>query len=90
MTYKILAVVRSLYLIFIIGYTVRALPIFVNLARTHDESYARCADSLSLINRAAWFAIAWIAFETAIGWWMAFGRRAAPPPPAPAPTTGTP
>jgi hypothetical protein len=88
MTYKILAVARSLYLIFLVGYTVRALPIFVNLARTHDESYARCAESLSLLNRAAWFAIAWVAFETLLGWWLAFRRTAAPP--APAPSTGTP
>jgi hypothetical protein len=71
---KALAIVRTVFLIFIVGYTVRAMPVFVNQARTFDESYARCADSLSLMNKAAWFAIAWIAFETVVGWLMASRR----------------
>jgi hypothetical protein len=68
---KILAVVRSLYLVFIIGYTVRAMPWFTTVSRTFDEQYARCSSALDVVIRAAWFAIAWIAFETALGWWLA-------------------
>lgn len=68
---KALAVVRSLVLVFIIGYTARAMPWFLSPARTFDESYARCADALSLVLRAAWIAIGWIAVETALGWWLA-------------------
>lgn len=68
---KILAIIRSLFLVFIIGYTFRAMPFFTNVSRTFDEQYARCSDALSLVVRAAWIAIAWIAFETAIGWWLA-------------------
>jgi hypothetical protein len=68
---KVLAVLRTLFLVFIIGYTVRAMPWWSNVARTFDEQYARCSDALSLAIRAAWVAIAWIAFETAIGWWLA-------------------
>lgn len=68
---KVLAVLRTIFLVFIAGYTVRAMPVFVNAARTFDESYARCADALSLVVRAAWIAIGWIALETAIGWWLA-------------------
>lgn len=68
---KALAVLRTLFLVFIIGYTARAMPWTANVARTFDEQYARCSDGLSLLIRAAWLAIAWIALETAIGWWMA-------------------
>ncbi len=88
---KTLAVLRTLVLVFLVGYTVRAMPLFVNPARTFDESYARCADSLGLVLRAAWVAIGWIAFETALGWIMATRRpklpgepkRAGEPPFAP-------
>lgn len=68
---KALAVLRTLFLVFIIGYTVRAMPWQTNVARTFDEQYARCSDGLSLMIRAAWLAIAWILLETAIGWWLA-------------------
>ncbi len=72
---KALAVIRSLVLVFLLGYTVRAMPWFVSPARTFDESYARCADSLSLVLRAAWFAVGWVAIETVIGWILATRRR---------------
>ncbi len=68
---KALAVLRTIFLVFIVGFTVRAMPWWTNVARTFDEQYARCSDALSLLIRAAWFAIGWIAFETVIGWWMA-------------------
>ncbi len=85
---KVLAVVRSVFLAFIVGSTVRAMPFFwTNVSRTFDEQYSRCANALSMVIRAAWIAIAWIAFETAIGWWLALrkGRagEAAVAPPAP-------
>lgn len=68
---KVLAVLRTLFLVFVVGYTVRAMPWWSNVARTFDEQYARCSDALSLIMRAAWLGIAWIALETAVGWWLA-------------------
>src|SRR5512138_314798 len=69
---KVLAVVRTVFLVFIIGYTVRAMPFFfTNVSRTFDEQYSRCANALGQVSRAAWIAVAWIAFETALGWWMA-------------------
>jgi H+/Cl- antiporter ClcA len=74
---KVLAVVRTIFLIFIIGYTVRAMPFYLTtVSRTFDEQYSRCANSLSLVSRAAWIAIAWIALETALGWLMARRRPA--------------
>jgi hypothetical protein len=79
---KALAVVRTMFLIFIVGFTVRAMPWTTNVARTFDEQYARCSDALALLIRAAWIAIAWIALETAIGWWMATrGRKVEAPAP---------
>jgi hypothetical protein len=75
---KTLAVVRTLFLVFIVGFTVRAMPWWTNVARTFDEQYARCSDALSLLIRAAWIAIAWIAFETALGWWLASRRPKLP------------
>jgi hypothetical protein len=67
---KALAVLRSLFLVFIAIYTLRGMPIW-GLTRTFDEQYARCSTSLGLVTRAAWLAIAWIAFETAVGWLVA-------------------
>lgn len=72
---KALAVVRTIVLVFLIGYTVRAMPWFLSPARTFDESYARCADALSLVLRAAWVAVGWIAIETILGWILATRDR---------------
>jgi hypothetical protein len=71
---KVMAVLRTIYLIFIIGFTARAMPFFASVSRTFDEQYARCSSAVSLLVRAAWFAVGWIAFETAVGWWMATRR----------------
>jgi hypothetical protein len=80
---KVLAVVRSVFLIFIVVYTLRGMPIW-GLTKTFDEQYARCSASLGFVTTAAWIAIAWIAFETAVGWWMATrqSRKSAAPPSA--------
>jgi len=72
--YKALAVLRSVFLIFIVGYTIRATPLFTNVATTFDEQYARCTGALNLLIRAAWFAVAWIGFETLMGWVMLRSR----------------
>jgi hypothetical protein len=91
--YKALAVLRTVYLVFIVGYTIRAMPIFSSVSNTFDEQYSRCSASLSLVVRAAWLAIAWIAFETLLGWLLASRSRragAAPVPPARSEKTGTP
>jgi hypothetical protein len=84
---KVLAVLRSLFLVFVVGYTVRALPVFTTVAATFDEQYARCSGALGLLVRAAWMAIAWIALETALGWWMAVraGRKKDAPTAQPVP-----
>jgi hypothetical protein len=91
--YKALAVLRTVYLLFVIGYTVRAMPIFTSVSNTFDEQYARCSASLNLVIRAAWIAIAWIAFETVVGWILATRARRPAGTPASPPrekTSGTP
>jgi hypothetical protein len=83
---KALAVVRTLFLVFVVGYTVRAMPWWTSVAHTFDEQYARCSETVGLLMRAAWIAVAWIALETLVGWWLAARDRrrtalpAAPPP----------
>jgi hypothetical protein len=72
-----IAIVRSLFLVFITIYTLRAMPFIVNMSRTFDEQYARCSASVGLLERAAWLAVAWIGLETAAGWWVALRERKA-------------
>ncbi len=86
---KLLAILRTIFLVFIIGYTVRATPFLGEVSRTFDEQYARCATGLGLLLRAAWIAIAWIAFETAVGWWLA-ARASRAKLPAKVPRSGEP
>jgi hypothetical protein len=71
---KVMAVLRTLFLLFMVGFTVRALPMFGQIPNTLDEQYSRCASSFSLVQRAAWYAIAWILLDAAIGWWIAVRR----------------
>lgn len=71
---KLLAAARTVVLIFLVGSTVRAMPWWSSVPRTFDEQYSRCSSAVSLLIRAAWMAIAWIAIETVLGWWMATRR----------------
>lgn len=88
---KALAVLRTVFLVAIAGYAAWAMPWATNVARTFDEQYARCSDSLALMIRAAWIAIAWIAFETLVGFWMASREaRRRLPPGTPRPATSEP
>ena len=87
--YWALAVLRTVFLVFIVGFTIRAMPVFTSVANTFDEQYARCSASLNMVMRAAWIAVAWIALETILGWILVRRRRrptapaaaATPPPP---------
>jgi hypothetical protein len=75
---KVMAVVRTLFLIFIAGFAARGLPLFWSVPRTFDEQYARCSNSLKIAQSAVWLAIAWIALEVVVGWWMTARARSAP------------
>ncbi|HUK65212.1 MAG TPA: hypothetical protein VLV17_00185 [Anaeromyxobacteraceae bacterium] len=76
--YKALAVLRTVFLVFIIGYTFWAMPVFMKMPNTFDELYSRCSVSTSRIEGAAWIAVAWIAFETLVGWLLVRGKRTRP------------
>ncbi len=68
---KVLAALRTIFLIFILVYTVRAMPWSFGLPSDSAEAYNICRTSLRQVTIAGWLAIAWIALETAVGWWMA-------------------
>jgi hypothetical protein len=66
---KALAIVRTLFLIFIVGYALRVLP--WGWSRTFDEEFARCTATRAIAIQAAWMAIAWIALDTIVSWLLA-------------------
>jgi hypothetical protein len=66
---KALAVFRTIVLLFVAGYAIRALP--WGWSRTFDEEFARCTATRALAIQAAWLAIGWIAVDTILSWWIA-------------------
>ncbi|HEX9399905.1 MAG TPA: hypothetical protein VF912_07340 [Anaeromyxobacter sp.] len=66
---KALAVLRTVFLVFIVGYALRVLP--WGWSRTFDEEFARCTATRAIAIQAAWMAIAWIALDTLLSWWLA-------------------
>lgn len=79
---KVMALLRTVFLVFIVAFTVRSMPFTVDVARTFDEQYARYAMAVAQLQRACWYAIGWIAFETALGWWLATRKAKANAAPA--------
>jgi hypothetical protein len=79
---KALAVLRTIVLVFLVVFTARSMPVFLAPARTFDETYARCAQAVDQLQRAAWLAIGWVALETALGWILATRKKKAPAPAA--------
>lgn len=79
---KTLAIARSAFLIIIIGLRIYAAPVYVNMPKTLDEQYARCAAAQDQLRWVTLVAIAWIALETLIGWILARRKAAPAQPPA--------
>jgi hypothetical protein len=73
---KALAVLRTIVLVVLVVFTVRSMPIFLAPARTFDETYARAAQSVDQLQRAAWLSIGWVAIETILGWILATRKKA--------------
>lgn len=72
MILKVMALLRTLFLLFLLGYTLaRALPWQVGLPVASSAAYDTCRASLAASTKAIWMALAWIAFEAAVGWWLA-------------------
>lgn len=82
---KTLAAVRTVFLVFIMAVALRAMPSYFTPARTFDETYSRCVEAQGGLTRAVWYAIGWIALETALGWLLALRKPRAPAVPAPTP-----
>lgn len=82
-----LAVVRTLYLAFVVVYLLVALP--WGLLVSSEAKLGTVAVGLDTVQRvatAAWLAVAWIAVETAGAWvkvWLARRKAAAATPAAP-------
>jgi len=83
--YLVMPVLRTVFFVFIVGFTVRAVQLPWQISRTFDDQYARCTSSLEILQRAAWLAVAWILVEVVVGWLAVRRRRAAAALPA-APT----
>jgi hypothetical protein len=83
---KVMALLRTVFLVFIVAFTVRSMPFTVNVAHTFDEQYARYAMGVAQLQRACWYAIGWITFDTAVGWWLATRRKVSHAAPAAAGT----
>ncbi|HEU4383460.1 MAG TPA: hypothetical protein VFR85_08160 [Anaeromyxobacteraceae bacterium] len=86
--YLVMPVLRTVVLVFIMGFTARALPFYWQTAKTFDEEHARCTSARDILQQAAWLAVAWILLEVVVGWLAVRRRRAAAAPPA-APPAGT-
>jgi hypothetical protein len=71
---KVLAALRTVFLIFIAIYTVLRGTFF-------QATEAECPGALRSFQQAVWIAIAWIAFDTIVGWLLALraGRKPARP-----------
>jgi hypothetical protein len=66
---KVMAVLRTVFLLGIVGYMLWALPlgILFSSAATRDAACFKVPD-LEKIASGAWAAVAWIAMETVFGW----------------------
>ncbi len=65
---KVMVVLRTVFFVFIVGYTLWATPI---AAMWPKGVLAVNVESVRALSHATWIAIAWIALETVIGWVMA-------------------
>jgi hypothetical protein len=71
----VMPVLRTVFFVFIVGFTARALPLYWQVPKTFDEQYARCSSALGVLQQASWLAVAWILVEVVVGW-AAARRRA--------------
>lgn len=72
----LLAVVRTVVLVFVVGYGGRGFFFLaLHTPRTFDEQYSICAANNSILERAMGIAIAWLLIEAAASWIMALRAR---------------
>lgn len=73
----VMPVLRTVFFVFIVGFTARALPLYWQVPKTFDEQYARCSSALGVLQQASWLAVAWILLEVIVGWALVRRRAAA-------------
>jgi hypothetical protein len=85
---KVMAVLRTLFLVGIVAYLLWVMPLGVIFSgATTREAASFKVGIIEGVASAAWVAIGWITLETALGWvrvWLA-GRKAAKAATSPAP-----
>ncbi|BDG04866.1 hypothetical protein [Anaeromyxobacter oryzae] len=69
MVIRALTVFRTLFLAYLVYYTFRATPLIMGLPENVTDPYPICKASNTALQKGIWMALAWIALETAIGWW---------------------
>lgn len=77
---KVFAVLRAIFLVYLLYYAFRATPLIMGLPENVTDPYPICRDSNLALQRGLWMAIGWIAFETvvSIGVWFLVARRKKP------------
>jgi hypothetical protein len=83
---KVMALLRTVFLVFIVVVTIQALTFTIEGQQTFEQ---QCRVSVLKLRNVAWYAIGWIAFEVAVGWWLAT-RAPRSTPLAPATPAGAP
>lgn len=78
----VMPVLRTVFFLFVVGFTARALPFYWDTAKTFDEQYARCSSALGILQQASWLAVAWILLEVIVGWAAVRRRRGSVSPSA--------
>lgn len=84
---KALAVLRTIFLLGLVVYVVAwAMPWSTYVSDPIEVQYRHCSANLGRMSGAVWVAVAWIAFETIVGWmmsaWSGRKKAAARVPPA--------
>jgi hypothetical protein len=77
---KVMPLIRTIFLILILGYTLWVMPFAILFGSSQTQSVVAVSPNLvSSVARALWLAIGWIALDTAIGWtkvaWVNRGER---------------
>ncbi len=78
----VMPVLRTVFFIFIVGFTARALPFYWGMPGVYDEQIRRYKSAQEILRNGILLALAWILLEVILGWLAVRRRAAATPPPA--------
>ncbi|HTN54269.1 MAG TPA: hypothetical protein VML50_17800 [Anaeromyxobacter sp.] len=75
---KVILVLRTAFLVFILYYAISATPVLIGLPSDFGAAQEKWKAGYDATRNALWLSIAWIALETAAGWWWTISRRSRP------------